>query len=116
MSLNELALDIHENAKNKGFWTNNNIAEKLMLIVTEVAEACEADRKNRHANYDNQHIKQDWEKIFEVDIKDTFEDELADAIIRILDLSAKLNIDIDYHVKAKMRYNTTRPYKHGKEY
>jgi NTP pyrophosphatase (non-canonical NTP hydrolase) len=54
--------------------------------------------------------------IFAKDVKDTFEDELADAVIRIADLCGYLNIDLESHIKAKMRYNETRPHKHGKEY
>lgn len=25
-------------------------------------------------------------------------------------------VNLDWHVRAKMRYNVTRPYKHGKKY
>lgn len=39
--------------------------------------------------------------------------ELADCIIRILDFCAANDIDIDDAVNLKMRYNETRPYKHG---
>lgn len=45
-----------------------------------------------------------------------FEFELADVMIRCLDLSAYLGIDIEGHIKAKMRYNSLREYKHGKRY
>ena len=38
------------------------------------------------------------------------------AVIRIADLCGYLNIDLESHIKAKMRYNESRPYKHGKEY
>ena len=37
-------------------------------------------------------------------LKNTFEDELADVIIRVLDLCAFKGIDIESHIKAKMRY------------
>jgi NTP pyrophosphatase (non-canonical NTP hydrolase) len=49
-------------------------------------------------------------------IKDTVEDELADVIIRTLDLCGYLGIDIEKHVELKMRYNESREYKHGKNY
>jgi len=48
-------------------------------------------------------------------VKDTFEDELADTIIRILDLCGYLGIDIDEHINLKMAYNRERPYKHNKK-
>lgn len=40
--------------------------------------------------------------------------ELADAIVRILDMCAAWGIDIDEVVAHKMAYNERRPYKHGK--
>ena len=43
-------------------------------------------------------------------------DEEADAIIRILDITAMLNIDMTESLKIKMRYNDTRPYRHGGKY
>lgn len=52
----------------------------------------------------------------EVHVKDTFEDELADATIRLLDLSTALGIDLEMHVLLKMQYNEGRGYKHGKRY
>jgi NTP pyrophosphatase (non-canonical NTP hydrolase) len=53
---------------------------------------------------------------FEALIKDTVEDELADVIIRALDLCGHLGIDIEKHVELKMQYNKSREYKHGKNY
>ena len=48
--------------------------------------------------------------------KDTFGDEIADALIRIFDLAGGFGIDLDFHVSQKLRYNATREYKHGKKY
>lgn len=42
--------------------------------------------------------------------------ELADALIRILDIMHSLDVDIDAIVAEKMAYNATRPVKHGKAY
>ena len=130
--LNELAIKIHENAKSKGFFDcEKNIGEMLCLIHSEVSEALEADRKNHYTK-----LKEDWyikgladpnygasfcgneafKNEFENSVKNTFEDELADVIIRVLDLCAFKGIDIENHIKAKMRYNASRPHKHGKAY
>lgn len=46
-------------------------------------------------------------------MKDTFEDEIADALIRILDMCGHMDIDIAKHVYQKLLYNRTRGYKHG---
>lgn len=47
---------------------------------------------------------------------DSFEMEIADAIIWLLDIVGWLGIDIDSYIKYKLKYNATRGYKHGKKY
>lgn len=118
MTLNELGKRAFENATAKGFHDNpQNIATRLMLIVSELSEAMEADRKDRHAPSTKE---LDYTTLdtstFKITVKDTFEDELADAAIRLVELAASLGIDLDMHVEMKMRYNATREYKHGKRY
>jgi len=125
--LNGLAREINLEAKSKGFWDNKrNIGEMLMLIVSELGEAMEADRKDKHADIHKHHISYEtyqlhgdhleFKESFEIYIKDTFEDEIADAIIRLLDLCAGLRIDIDWHIENKLKFNKTRPMLHGKTY
>lgn len=120
-----LAEDIHRNANDKGFWKpDSNTAEKLMLIVSELSEAMEADRKGKFAHpqvWENMEAYENssnnaWMTAFESHIKDTFQDELADAFIRLLDLSKRYSIDLMKHVQAKHRYNKLRPFMHGKKY
>jgi NTP pyrophosphatase (non-canonical NTP hydrolase) len=112
-SLNALAGRIFNNAKSHGFHPDfENIPEKLMLIVSELGEACEALRIGRRFLLKD--FKGAGEGAFERHCKDTFEDELADVIIRTLDLAASLGVDIDFHVAEKMRYNEGRPFLHGK--
>mgnify|MGYP001270407697 CR=1 FL=1 len=127
-NLNELAKQFHERSKEKGFWDKpRETGTLLMLIVSELSEALEADRKNRHASMKiiNQMITEGvtWENsplsfpaVFERDVKDTFEDEIADTFIRLFDLVGSYNIDIEKHIEHKMQYNQTRPYKHAKAY
>ena len=96
MTIWELINDCHANAKAKGFWdSERNTGEMLMLIVSEVAEAMEADR---HDNREN------------------FTEEIADTCIRIFDLCGGLGIDLEEAIALKMRYNETRPRLHGKQY
>jgi NTP pyrophosphatase (non-canonical NTP hydrolase) len=109
--LNDLAKSIYEANKEKGFWDKErNVGEMLMLVTSELGEAMEAHRKNRFANWAN--ASED----FENSIKDTFEDEIADAIIRLLDMCGGLGIEIESHVFEKLKYNATRPRLHGKLY
>ena len=114
---NEFCKEAHENAKAKGFWDNSTeIGTKLMLIVSELGEALEADR-NRKRAYLRRYLETDMTPAdFELFIKDSFEDEIADAFIRLGDLCGGLGIDIDSFIREKKRYNKTRPHKHGKTY
>lgn len=79
----------------------------LMLVITELSEAVEADRKSRHFDIEKYKIGeytecQGWltneEKfinVFNRYIKDTIEDELSDAFIRLLDWYGYRNIKLD---------------------
>lgn len=64
----------------------------LALITSETSEALEAFRKNDKVN---------------------FAEECADQIIRILDMTAGLNIDIDAAIREKLEKNKTRGFRHG---
>lgn len=127
-SLNQLSKQVHQNNVEKGFWEGQkNVGELLMLVVSELGEAIEAHRKQKFSlfhrlkqriidDYDWQNPNLTIKSFFEEDIKDTFQDEIADTIIRLLDLSAGLGIDIGWHIDQKLNYNKTRAYKHGKAY
>ena len=113
-----MADQIHKVAVEKGFYEGEiNIGEKLMLIVSEIGEAMEAHRKGKFAD-DHRTVIEDnnFLKSFEEYIKDTFEDEIADTFIRLLDLCAYMKIDIEKHIQLKNEYNILREYKHGKKY
>lgn len=120
--INRLSKQCHENARRKGFYDKDkNIGEMLALIHSEVSEALEADRIECHTNEDIKRIitissDRKFEEEFLDHVKDTFESELADIIIRVFDLSAFKAINLEAHIKANMRFNTLRPIKHGKAY
>lgn len=95
----------HFLASRSGWWTDLqtgepkrldqvNIGEKLMLIVSEVAEAMEGDRKNLMDD------KLPHRKMIEV--------ELADALIRIFDLGGFLKMDLAGALIEKLAYNQQR--------
>jgi len=129
--INKLAKEVLENANNKGFNTEKlDTPLKLCLIHSEVSEALEADRKGKYSqvseivlgglsdkNYGHLYFDDsDFKLGFTVLVKDTFEDELADVMIRVMELAALKSIDLERHIKAKMRYNSLREHKHGKKY
>lgn len=106
--LNDLGLEIHRRSLDKGFYDrqwlvvengepveNPSIAsEKLLLVVSEVAEIQDAMRDGN----------------FEAEAEET-----ADVLIRILDYAAWRGIDLDAEVAAKMAKNAERPRLHGRK-
>lgn len=122
MNIQELQTKAHQAAKSKGFYDESiNVPEKLCLIHSEVSEALEAHRKGKTANCIGFSKSDEWDNetfknIFEVNVKGSLEDELADVLIRTVDLAKYLEIDLTFHIQQKMRYNSLRSYKHGKKY
>ena len=188
-TLNRYAKDCHERAVDKGFWDEpRSVGHCLMLAFGELHEAIEADRLGKWAKLDPDTIDTlqriegaPYAQTFLREVKDTVEDEIADAVIRLLDLlgclldgrelqARKVNrvnsvygedgippmltdalipivatlceadadcdtttgilyaikslellcdhlgIDLMTHIELKLKYNATRPAKHGKKY
>ena len=98
--INDLADNVH--IANIGWWQDlvsgefkqRNVGELLMLTVSELSEAMEADRKG----FKDDHLPN----------RSGLEVELADAMIRILDIAGGLKLDIGNAFVEKMRYNAVR--------
>lgn len=106
MNLNKLAKQIHEIAKEKGWWNRDcSFGETIALCHSELSEALE-EYRNRFPVSEIRY-QFDNNKPLGVPI------ELADTIIRILDFCGKENIDIEKAIQVKIRYNKERSFKHG---
>lgn len=104
MNLNELRDKAYQCAVVHG-WHEENLSDEhfLCLVISELMEAVEADRKGRYANVGRYIAESDFychgafpDTIFEQWIKDTVEDELADACIRLLDLAGLRDLQLTY--------------------
>jgi NTP pyrophosphatase (non-canonical NTP hydrolase) len=99
MDYNLLSLKIHEHAKLKGFWDNvKSYDHYLTLVITEIAEAVEADREGIRADMKGfKALVKSSDGIFTQAyreyIKGSIDEELADTTIRLFDLAGFLQID-----------------------
>lgn len=105
MNLNELRDRAYKTACEHGFH-DEELSNKhwLCLVISELMEAVEADRKGKraqinmfrnNANTSQKDLVHHWNFCFDRFIKDTVEDELADAVIRLLDLAGYRHIAIE---------------------
>ena len=114
--LKKWSKEIYDNAVAHG-WHEEQLSEEhyLGLIMTEVAEAVEADRNGKRANMpmfekESQtpqpvnHKKDHWKFCFELFVKNSIEDEFADIVIRLLDMAYAIHGETLYFVDAGMKY------------
>ena len=96
------ALVDHVHAANKRWWVDletgatikRNVGELIALVHSELSEALEADRKGLMDD------KLPHRKGIEV--------ELADAVIRIMDMAGGMGLDLGGAVVEKLEYNAKR--------
>ena len=108
LNLKLLQVQIHQNAKDKGFWesqlTYQELVTKLALIASEVFESINFIRSASEASSLQDHNRRELSA------------ELADIIIRTLDFAEGLGLDLGEAIEKKMAVNKDRPYKHGKRF
>ena len=109
-SFNEIQQDAYQNAEDKGFWDGHQkglgplsierVGLSLSLIHSEISEALEAARD-------------DYPDSKKIGPRGNFEEELADAVVRIMDLAERLDLDVATAILEKMAFNAGRPFMHG---
>ena len=134
MDLKQFAIDVHENAVRHGWYAEpRTFGDELALIHSEVSEVLEEFRngheftetyytckapghdcttvkncgRNEEIRTCNNGCSEKYGK------PEGIPAELADIIIRVLDVSEAHGIDIEAALIEKHEFNKTRPYKHG---
>lgn len=100
-----LQKEIHQNAKEHGWWEDpRSVGELIALCHSELSEALEDFRAGKQPN-------EIW---YEEGGKPCgIPTELADVVIRVMDMSEHFGIDLLDAILKKHEYNKSRPYKHG---
>lgn len=100
MQVTELQGLCYMTSLNSGWWKNQSptnplaFATKIALIHSEISEAMEAGRKNLM----DDHLPH----------RSGVEVELADAVIRIMDLAGAMDFDLESTILEKLEYNKHR--------
>lgn len=112
MNIQKTADKINRTAYEKGWWEEErSIGELLALVHSEVSEALEEWRAG-HA-LDEIYYHETGEAADASPKPEGFPIELADVIIRVLDLAYYYEINIEEAIRVKMAFNKTRSYRHG---
>lgn len=115
--IRDLQDQIHATAREKGWWDDlEDFAErdllpilftaKLGLVTTETAEAIEEIRERRIKTWYRSGGKNEGKP-------EGAGIEMADAVIRLLDLAGAMGIDLEEAILEKIEFNLTRSYRHG---
>jgi len=128
MDILETQKAVHLTAQQHGWWDTAddcNVPTKLALIHSEVSEALEDFRSGKlglvflyRDPADGKLKRLTPAEAVEAETEESkkpvgFGIELADAMIRIMDLAEWMDIDLDHFIRVKMTYNETRPMRHG---
>lgn len=112
-NLSKISEEIHNyHKKNGDYDIPTTLPDKSMMVVNEISAAINSFSKEKRANpvdlnivlrmYDMKMSL--FERYYVEKIEGSVEDELTDALIKLLDIIGYLGIDIDNHLQAKLLY------------
>lgn len=115
-SFHDVQYAVHKLAKEKGWWSKKRSdAELIALMHSELSEALEEIRDGKPAIYQVRNGKVcGYDDKWLEDVKpEGIAIELADCVIRILDMFGKKGWDLGQAIAIKHKYNMSRSWRHG---
>lgn len=118
-SISDLQRISHQMAMEKGWWSDyrekssehNVLPEKIALMHSELSEALEEVREGRPAFW-LRDLRNVQGNVY-AQKPEGWATEMADCIIRIMDVCGFFGVDLEKIIQDKIAYNATRPFKHG---
>lgn len=102
LQFNRTVHEVHVNARRKGFWDRKpSLPELIALTHSELSEMLEAHRKG-------------LTKSTKIPAFTAEEEELADVVIRAMDIAGGLKMRLAEAIVAKIAFNDAREHMHGK--
>ena len=120
MHIEDLVVSAHAAAVLKGFASDGKrrpVSEHVALMMTELGELYEA---HRDGFTPAEHLYEGQTGVSREHNDQTpkpvgIPSELADLVIRACDMAGEYGIDLEKAIEEKLRYNRSRPYKHGRQ-
>lgn len=102
LELNKLAREANANAVRQGYWNLSQsplfMTNACGLVVTECAELLEAYRRGTDQSPCDKPIDLSFE-----------EEEMADIVLRVMDMAGGRGVDLERAILLKHQYNLERP-------